>query len=655
MHSRAWSGIIPYLHRDNRSFKQINCVGSGMLDRKKDFTKILCMILLLGGGRLFGQVVLEIGSLPGNTPINDTLYVTGNFNDWEPGEHRYHLLAEINSHIRLDIPTDSFPIQYKITRGDWDNVEGDAIGNAIPNRILETPPLKDSLIHIEIASWEDLPPESPLGEVHIIVTEIPANTPPDAPLYIVGNFNSWHPGDPKYRMEQGENGTYYMKVPMIGELLEFKFCRGNWETAEGRRNGRARYNREYEYNANAENIVYAEIETWEDISGNPINTLTFIWLLAGVLGVLLIVAINTLQNNNVAANRVLSVLILLISISLFARVAVYDREIFQHFPKLILVPDIILFLYAPVFILYLRGLLWAAPLRWKSGIWIHFIPFFIHLAAWIPLFLLENSTFISQNTDLGLRPWFVVTGGIAWVYNAFYWFYGWRLINIYRKTADNNYAYEENLSFLRAVMGLMALCLLIWLGSYVIGGLDLLIDNNLESLTERSQDLLYIVFSLTVFCLGYFAIREPEIFKMSQEVEPEPAANLAAKANENEPGTKEWEGLKIKLKELMEREQPYLNPKLTLSALSEMMGTNVHTLSKVVNDGFGVNFNDFINGYRVEEFKSRVVEEKYKHHTFLSIALMAGFNSKTAFNRSFKKITQMTPGEYLKGQEKGTS
>ncbi len=622
-----------------------------MLARKKDFIKTLCILMLLGGGKLFGQAVVEIASLPGNTPAMDTLYLTGSFNNWQPGDTLYQLLPDGDRRIRLDIPVDSFPIEFKVTRGSWDNVEGDSMGNAITNRQVLIPPKVDSLIRIDIASWEDLPPANARGTVHIVVTEIPRKTPPDAPIYIVGNFNSWHPGDPKYKMERREDGTFYVSVPMIGDLLEYKFCRGNWETAEGRRNGRARYNREYQYNSQPDNTIYAEIETWEDISGNPITALTFIWLLAGVLGVLLIIAINTLQNNNVAANRVLSILILLISISLFGRVAVYDREIFQQLPKLMLVPDIILFLYAPVFILYLRRLLWSAPLKLKSGIWLHFIPFLIHIIAWIPLFLLDDPTFISLNTDLGLRPWFMITGGVALVFNTIYWIYGWRLITIYRKTADNNYAYEENLSFLRTVMGLKALCLLIWLGSYVIGGLDMVVESDLERLTERSQDLLYIVFSLTVFCLGYFAIREPEIFKMSPEVEAEPAVNIPQEVEADNPGTEEWEEIKGKLKELMEDQRPYLNPKLTLSALAEMVDTNVHTLSKVINDGFGVNFNDFVNTYRVEEFKSRVVQDEFKNHTFLSIALMSGFNSKTAFNRSFKKITKVTPREYLRERE----
>jgi AraC-like DNA-binding protein len=54
-----------------------------------------------------------------------------------------------------------------------------------------------------------------------------------------------------------------------------------------------------------------------------------------------------------------------------------------------------------------------------------------------------------------------------------------------------------------------------------------------------------------------------------------------------------------------------------------------------------------VNGYRIEEFKLRVENPQFQHLTLLGIAYDVGFNSKTAFNRSFKKITGMTPRDYF--------
>jgi AraC-like DNA-binding protein len=108
------------------------------------------------------------------------------------------------------------------------------------------------------------------------------------------------------------------------------------------------------------------------------------------------------------------------------------------------------------------------------------------------------------------------------------------------------------------------------------------------------------------------------------------------------------EAIKERLSLLMDQDKPYLNPKLTLSELADLADTNPHELSRAINQGFEMNFNDFVNTYRVEAFKQRVVEPQYQNHTFLAVAMMVGFNSKTAFNRSYKKLTGETPREYFK-------
>ena len=72
-----------------------------------------------------------------------------------------------------------------------------------------------------------------------------------------------------------------------------------------------------------------------------------------------------------------------------------------------------------------------------------------------------------------------------------------------------------------------------------------------------------------------------------------------------------------------------------------------HVLSKVLNEGYDKNFFDFINTHRIEELKARLHNPQFRSYTLLSMALEVGFNSKTAFNRSFKKLTNQTPSEYL--------
>ena len=96
----------------------------------------------------------------------------------------------------------------------------------------------------------------------------------------------------------------------------------------------------------------------------------------------------------------------------------------------------------------------------------------------------------------------------------------------------------------------------------------------------------------------------------------------------------------------MDIEKPYLNADISLPELSERMNIPSHHLSRVINEKLNMNFFDFINQYRVEEVKSRIQDQQYVHLSILGIAFDSGFNTKSAFNRVFKKMTGMTPSEF---------
>ncbi|MEX0289954.1 MAG: helix-turn-helix domain-containing protein [Flavobacteriaceae bacterium] len=57
-------------------------------------------------------------------------------------------------------------------------------------------------------------------------------------------------------------------------------------------------------------------------------------------------------------------------------------------------------------------------------------------------------------------------------------------------------------------------------------------------------------------------------------------------------------------------------------------------------------FQDFVNSYRIEEFRRRIASQKYRHYTIFGIATEVGFNSKSTFNNAFKKFVGITPQEY---------
>jgi AraC-like DNA-binding protein len=123
-------------------------------------------------------------------------------------------------------------------------------------------------------------------------------------------------------------------------------------------------------------------------------------------------------------------------------------------------------------------------------------------------------------------------------------------------------------------------------------------------------------------------------------VENEPSK---AKAGLSEADLEQW---KQRILNLFDKEKPYLNPELTLSDLAEQLKTNTSVLSAVINSGFDKNFNDFVNSYRIEDFKTKIKMPQFKHLTLLAVAFECGFNSKTTFNRAFKKQVGQNPSDF---------
>lgn len=100
-----------------------------------------------------------------------------------------------------------------------------------------------------------------------------------------------------------------------------------------------------------------------------------------------------------------------------------------------------------------------------------------------------------------------------------------------------------------------------------------------------------------------------------------------------------------KLLALMAEEQPWLEPELTLTELAKRLRLTPGLLSKVINAGCGQNFNDFVNAYRVREAQRLLADPRFAHYSLVGVALESGFNSRSTFNRVFKKVVGQAPSE----------
>ena len=388
---------------------------------RKTLARIIVFGLFLLPLNVVAQLTVIIDQLPEYTPQEDSIYLVGSFNNWKPNDQnfRFHKLSDGSWQYSFLTPMPDF--EFKITRGSWVKVEGGHVSEPIGNHSYTYTGKQKDTLRISVEAWEDLKEEIPYRDtLPIKIISLPENTPIDAALYVVGSFNGWSPGDPDFRMERDSNGYFRTTIPIRTNITEFKISRGNWNTVESRENGLSRPNRLFNYTEDSkEELLQIEIANWEDLAGNRINWYAMVMLLAALQGLLLVIAINSFKERHRRTNRILSLLIIVLSATFLARIGAFDRDIFQQYPKIILLPDLIYFAYGPLFWLYLRSLTPITPYRWR-WFW-HFLPLALVVLIYLPQIFKTNFDFITQVVNLQLRPVFISIAAIGLLFNSFYW------------------------------------------------------------------------------------------------------------------------------------------------------------------------------------------------------------------------------------------
>lgn len=90
----------------------------------------------------------------------------------------------------------------------------------------------------------------------------------------------------------------------------------------------------------------------------------------------------------------------------------------------------------------------------------------------------------------------------------------------------------------------------------------------------------------------------------------------------------------------------FLNPDLTLSETAKELNVSAHILSQFLNENMGKSFSQYINEFRVETAKELLANKQ--NFSIESLGYESGFNSKSSFYATFKKITSQTPAEFRK-------
>jgi AraC-like DNA-binding protein len=103
---------------------------------------------------------------------------------------------------------------------------------------------------------------------------------------------------------------------------------------------------------------------------------------------------------------------------------------------------------------------------------------------------------------------------------------------------------------------------------------------------------------------------------------------------------------KHSLQHIMQVEQAFLKPELTLPKLAKAVNCSVNHLSQVINAGFDMSFFEYLNKYRIDYAKQLLTALDGRGDAILSIAFTVGFNSNSAFYAAFKKCVGQTPAQY---------
>lgn len=297
--------------------------------------------------------------------------------------------------------------------------------------------------------------------------------------------------------------------------------------------------------------------------------------------------------------------------------------------------------------------------------WLHFIPGFLYIVWSIVVVIVDK---------LFLKTYFLMNGENDPDFDT--WYQVLQKISIVVYLLLSIRYYRQYKKYVNYEMSFTDVANINWLRNFLIafGIITLLpvVQEILELFPFFKNQIVYIrswyyfmAFALVVYYIainGFNAVSiplrkllfEPELLLQYQQpallsapeqpLVQDAEFEIVSNQLKEDATIKQW---KEKIITVMENEKLYEDAELTLTQLSKKLSTNPSVLSKVINQGFQLNFNDFVNSYRINAVTEMLKAGEQKNQTLLGIAYDCGFNSKATFNRAFKKQTGLSPKEWM--------
>lgn len=222
-------------------------------------------------GKMVNRVVIMIDKLPPGTSMTSELYLASSMNGWKADDKNYLFMLNKDGQLYYPLPRKKRPVEFKITRGDWNTVEVDKYGYDITNRFMV--PEEEDTVHIEIDGWKDMTPITDF-EVTLVIDELPQTTPSEQRLFVSGNFNRWRFGKSKYSFSADASGRQVLNLTRDKGLLEFKIHRGAFESIEVSKYGNHIHDRSFYYKD--VDTIYIAVQNWLDLPPLDIKEITLV-------------------------------------------------------------------------------------------------------------------------------------------------------------------------------------------------------------------------------------------------------------------------------------------------------------------------------------------------------------------------------------------
>lgn len=303
--------------------------------------------------------------------------------------------------------------------------------------------------------------------------------------------------------------------------------------------------------------------------------------------------------------------------------------------------------FGPFLFLYTKNLLYR---RWffKSRDFLHYTPFIFFTFLYFTFFKgklsFDNHMFFLDDEYLWVRLMY----SIAFMSSVNYYTYlTLKILGRHRKQLKDRFSFLSERNELNWLYVLTAIFGVTYFLYFSLGTYNVLMKQGFFDIAYTSDVFLTIL----AFSVSYFGIKQPYLFKVIPEENEEFMAlkkkNESKRKYKNSNLTEEQKEEYVKhIFTFMDEERPFINPELTVQDLSKQLNISRHHLTELLNNDIGKNFFTFINEYRVEEVKRRLLDARFEHLTIVAIAFESGFNSKSTFNSIFKQNTGNTPSQW---------